>query len=56
MIISFSAIFTSIITVTILTTILSLILLINKYGLKLRYEYVLFIIAVIIGRLIIPFE
>ena len=56
MIVSFQAIFTSIITVTILITVLSLIILINKYGLKLRYEYVLFISVVIIGRLIIPFE
>lgn len=56
MIISFPAIFTSIITVTLLIATLSLILLINKYGLKIKYEYILFICMVIIGRLIIPFE
>ena len=56
MIISFPAIFISIITVSVLITVLSLILLINRYGVKLKYEYVLFISVVIIGRLIIPFE
>lgn len=56
MIISFSAIFTSMVTATALISILSLMLFINKYGLKLRYEYILFISIVILGRLIIPFE
>lgn len=56
MIISFSAMLTSIITVSFLIILLSLILFINKYGLKIKYEYILFICVIIIGRLIIPFE
>ena len=56
MIISFPAIFTSIVTVTLLIIVLYLLLLTNKYGLKIRYEYILFMCIVIIGRLIIPFE
>lgn len=56
MIISFPAIFTSLLTVSVLIFILFLMLFINRYGLKIRYEYVLFICIVIVGRLVIPFE
>ena len=56
MIISFAAIFTSLVTVSVLVGLLALILHVNRYGFKFRYEYVLFICFAIIGRLLIPFE